>query len=200
VELRSKRTNPFATQLARQAPQDTIVFDEALTSSPDLTRYLTPKAPGSFFQTRGGSLGVGFPGAIGVQLANPGRMVVGVSGDGGAMYTIQALWTAARYDIPAKFVVANNGSYKLLQMNVERYWTDQELPKRDYPISFDLSNPPLHFADLARGMNVDAVRVEQPWEIAAAIRQMLAHPGPFLIDLVIEGDTHPERIGAAVGQ
>ena len=190
----------FAAELARRAPSDLILFDEALTSSPELTRYLPPKTPGSFFQTRGGSLGVGFPGAIGVQLANPGRTVVGVSGDGGAMYTIQALWTAAREDLPVKFVVANNGSYRLLQLNVDQYWKEQGIEKHDYPLSFDLSNPPLHFVEMARGMGVQGVRVEKPWEIGPAVEQMLAHPGPFLVDLVLESDTHPERIGAAFGQ
>lgn len=190
----------FAAELARQAPEDLILFDEALTSSPELTRYLAPSARGRFFQTRGGSLGVGFPGAIGAQLANPGKTVIGVSGDGGAMYTIQALWTAARHDVPAKFVVANNGSYRLLQLNVDQYWKEQGIGKHEYPISFDLSNPPLHFVEMARGMGVQGVRVEKPWEVAPAIEQMLAHPGPFLVDLVLESDTHPERIGAAFGQ
>jgi benzoylformate decarboxylase len=190
----------FAAELARQAPADTVLFDEALTSSPALTRYLPPTTPGLFFQTRGGSLGVGFPGAIGAQLANPGKTVIGFSGDGGSMYTIQALWTAARHDIPAKFVVANNGSYRLLQLNVDQYWKEQGVPKHDYPLSFDLSNPPLRFDDIARGMDVQGVRVEKPWEIGPAIKQMLAHPGPFLIDLVLAGDTHPERVGVAFGQ
>jgi thiamine pyrophosphate-dependent acetolactate synthase large subunit-like protein len=190
----------FAAELARQVPEDVIVFDEALTSSPDLTRHLTPTLPGHYFQTRGGSLGVGFPGAIGVQFANPGKTVIGFSGDGGSMYTIQALWTAARHKLPTKFVVANNGAYKLLHLNVDQFWTEQGIEKHDYPLSFDLSYPPLQFAELARGLSVDAVRVEKPWEVAPAIRQMLASPGPFLIDLVLEGETHPERIGMACGQ
>ena len=190
----------FAAELARHVPDDVIIFDEALTSSPELTRYLPPTKPGHFFQTRGGSLGVGFPGAIGAQLANPDKTVIGFSGDGGSMYTIQALWTAARHNVPAKFVVANNGSYRLLQLNVDQYWKDQGVARHDYPLSFDLSNPPLRFDDIARGMDVVGLRVEKPWEIAPAIKQMLAHPGPFLIDLVLAGDTHPERIGVAFGQ
>ncbi|MFN8621802.1 MAG: thiamine pyrophosphate-binding protein [Chloroflexota bacterium] len=190
----------FAAELARQAPPDVFLFDEALTSSPDLTRHLPPTRPGHFFQTRGGSLGTGFPGAIGVQIANPGKTVIGFSGDGGSMYTIQALWTAARHDVPAKFVVCNNGSYKLLQMNVEQYWKDTGVERHDYPLSFDLSNPPMQFVEMARGMGVQGVRVEKPWEIAHAVRDMLAFPGPFLIDLVLESDTHPERIGQACGQ
>ncbi len=72
--------------------------------------------------------------------------------------------------------------------------------KHDHPMAFDLSYPPIHFADLARAMGVPSVRVEKPWEIKAAIEQMLAAPGPFLIDLVLEGDVHPERVGNTCGQ
>jgi benzoylformate decarboxylase len=190
----------FAEELARQAPPDVVIFDEALTSSPDLTRHLPPTRPDHYFQTRGGSLGTGFPGAIGVQMANPGKTVIGFSGDGGSMYTIQALWTAARHDVPAKFVVCNNSSYKLLQLNVEQYWKDAGIARHDYPLSFDLSYPPLRFVEMARGMGVEGVRVERPWEIARAVADMLASRGPYLIDLVLENDTHPERIGVACGQ
>lgn len=191
----------FMEQLAAHLPADnTIVFDEALTSSPAVVRYWPPQRTGEYFLTRGGSLGIGFPGAIGAKLANPGKTVIGFSGDGGSMYTIQALWSAARHNVDAKFVVCNNGSYRLLQLNIDQYWKDQDVPAHDYPLSFDLSSPPLHFADLARGMGVAGVRVEKPWEIGPAVQQMLAHPGPFLIDLVLEGDTHPERIGATCGQ
>jgi benzoylformate decarboxylase len=63
-----------------------------------------------------------------------------------------------------------------------------------------LSAPPIKFAELAQALHVPAVRVEKPWEIGPAIKQMLASPGPFLIDLVLEGDTHPERVGNTCGQ
>jgi benzoylformate decarboxylase len=192
---------PFMAELVRQLPDDNVViFDEALTSSPAVVRYWPPQRTGEYFLTRGGSLGIGFPGAIGAKLANPGKTVIGFSGDGGSMYTIQALWTAARHNIDVKFVVCNNGSYRLLQLNIDQYWKDQGVPKHDFPLSFDLSSPPLHFVDLARGMSVPGLRVETPEQIAPAIQQMLATPGPFLIDLVLEGDTHPERIGATCGQ
>ena len=165
-----------------------------------MTRYLGATRPGQYFLTRGGSLGVGFPGAIGVSVANPGKTVIGFSGDGGSMYTIQALWTAARHNIPTKFVVCNNGSYHLLQLNIEQFWKEQGIKKHDYPLSFDLSAPPIKFAELAQAMSVPAVRVEKPWEIGPAIKQMLASPGPFLIDLVLEGNVHPERVGNTCGQ
>src|SRR5206468_12545138 len=114
----------FAEELDRQLPPDAIIFDEALTTSPELTRYVVPKEPGQYFLTRGGSLGVGFPGAIGVKLANPDKVVFGFTGDGGSMYTMQALWTAHRHNIAAKFVVCNNGSYELLKLNIKEYWKE----------------------------------------------------------------------------
>ena len=191
----------FMEELTAQLPKkDVIIFDEALTSSPAVVRYWPPQRTGEYFLTRGGSLGIGFPGAIGAKLANPSKTVIGFSGDGGSMYTIQALWTAARHNIGAKFVVCNNSSYRLLQLNIDQYWKDQGIAKHDFPLSFDLSSPRLGFVDLARGLGVPGVRVEDPAEVAGAIQQMLAHDGPFLIDLALEGDVHPERIGNTCGQ
>lgn len=192
VPMRGSR---FMEELAAQLPDGAVIFDEALTNSPALTRYLPPRKPGEFFQTRGGSLGVGIPGAIGVKLANPGKTVIGFSGDGGAMYTIQALWTAARHKIDAKFVVCNNASYKLLQLNIQQYWKEIGVPAHKFPLSFDLSRPKLRFDKMAESMGVAGARVEKPAEIAPAIRQMLSHKGPFLIDLVLEGDVDPASIG-----
>jgi thiamine pyrophosphate-dependent acetolactate synthase large subunit-like protein len=190
----------FMEELAPQLPEDAIIFDEALTSSPAVVRYYPPTKAGQYFVTRGGSLGVGIPGAIGARLANPDKLVIGFTGDGGAMYTIQALWTAARHNVNAKFVVCNNASYRLLQLNIEEYWKERSVPKHDFPLSFDLSSPILRFDEMARSMGMTGLRVEKPWEIAPAIKQMLAHPGPFLIDLVLESDTHPDRVGATCGQ
>lgn len=190
----------FMAELAKQVPEDVVIFDEALTNSPPLTRYLPPSRAGHFFQTRGGSLGVGIPGAIGLQLAHPGKTVIGFTGDGGAMYTIQALWTAARHNLPVKFVICNNGSYKLLQLNIQAWWKEQSVPAHEFPLCFDLSRPALGFVDMARGLGVTGRRVEKPEDVEPAIREMLNHPGPFLIDLVLGGDTHPELIGLKCGQ
>ena len=183
----------FAEELARQIPADAILFDEALTTSPDLTRYLTPTTPGHYFLTRGGSLGVGIPGAIGLKIAHPDKVVFGFTGDGGSMYTYQALWTAARYDIDAKFVVCNNSSYELLKLNIEEYWKERDIAEHGFPVGFDLAKPPIHFAELARALGVAAVRVEKPDEIAPAITQALEHEGPFLIDLVITSQVEGTR-------
>ncbi|MFN6566851.1 thiamine pyrophosphate-binding protein [Dendronalium sp. ChiSLP03b] len=190
----------FAAELAKQLPEDVIIFDEALTCSPDLTRYLIPTKPGHYFLSRGGSLGVGIPGTIGAKLANPDKMVIGFTGDGAAMYTIQALWSAARHNIDAKFVICNNRSYRLLQVNIQAYWQERDIPQHEYPLSFDLSKPEIRFDEMANSMGVPGIRVEKPQEIAPAIQKALAHKGPFLIDVVLEADVHPEMIGIKCGQ
>jgi benzoylformate decarboxylase len=176
----------FMEELAALAPRDLCVFDEALTCSPELTRYLPPAVPGQFLQTRGGSLGVGIPGAIALKLAHPEKTVFGFTGDGGSMYTIQALWTAAHHRIGAKFVVCNNQSYMLLKLNILQYWKDQiHVEEHAFPESFSLANPAVDFVRLGESMGVPGSRVEKPGEIRPAIEKALAHDGPFLIDLVL---------------
>ncbi len=190
----------FARALAPHMPADAILFDEALTSSPALMRYLPAIRPGGYHLTRGGSLGVGFPGAIGAKLAHPAKTVIGFSGDGGSMYTIQTLYTARRHDCGAKFVVCNNRSYRLLQLNIDAYWKDAQLPAHEHPLCFDLSQPAIRFDELARAMGVEAVRVETSEQVAPAIERMLADDRPFLIDLILAGDFHPEAVALKCGQ
>jgi len=185
----------FMEELASKLPADAVIFDEALTSSPDLTRYIPPTMPGHFFQTRGGSLGVGIPGALGAKLANPDKTVVGFTGDGGSMYTIQALWTAAHHGIGAKFVVCNNQSYMLLELNILQYWKERGIEEHAFPESFRLGEPGIDFAALSRSLGVPAARVQSPDEIGPAIREMLETEGPFLIDCVLTS-----RVPGAKGQ
>jgi thiamine pyrophosphate-dependent acetolactate synthase large subunit-like protein len=190
----------FARVLAKKIPDNSVIFDEALTSSPPITRYLPPRKPGDIFYTRGGSLGIGIPGAIGVKLLHPEKTVLGFTGDGGSMYTIQALWSAARHNVGAKFIVCNNGGYKLLQLNIDQYWEGKNIEKHDFPLPFDLSYPAIRFDEIAKSMGVDALRVERPEEIGPAIDRMLADDKPFLIDLVIKGDINPDLVNKICGQ
>jgi benzoylformate decarboxylase len=176
----------FAEELAKHLPKDVIIFDEALTNSAALTRYIVPSTPGHLYQTPGGTLGVGIPGAIGVKLARPEHTVVGFTGDGGAVFTYPALWTAAHYRINAKFVVCNNRSYRILKDNLVVYWRDLHMQQGDFPASFDIRDPDLDYVSLAKGMGVPGTRVTRPSEMAGAIAAMLAHNGPYLIDLILE--------------
>ena len=190
----------FAAALAERLPDDAVIVDEALTNSPALIRYRPPEVPGSHLLTRGGSLGIGFPGAVGAKLALPGHPVVGVSGDGGSMYTAQALWTAARHHLDTVFVVCNNRSYRLLQANIGTWWRDQGIPRHDYPPAFDLSEPPIRFDELAWSMGVLGIRVEKSEQIEPAIDDALSTKGPVLLEVVVEGDVHPELVDVRCGQ
>jgi benzoylformate decarboxylase len=176
----------FAEELAKHLPKDAIIYDEVLTNSPALTRYIPPSAPGHLHQTPGGTLGIGFPGAVGVKLARPGSTVVGFSGDGGAMFTFPALWTAAHYRIGAKFVVCNNRSYRILKDNLVVYWRERNINPPDFPAPFNIREPDVDYVSLAKGLGVPGVRVTRPGEMRSAIRSMLEHDGPFLIDLILE--------------
>ncbi|MBV9351276.1 MAG: thiamine pyrophosphate-binding protein [Mycobacterium sp.] len=176
----------FAAELAYQMPDDAVIFDESLTNSEALMRYLPPDFPGRLYHTPGGTLGIGFPGAIGVKLAEPTRTVVGFSGDGGALYTLQALWTAAHYRVGAKFVVCNNRSYRLLKDNIVRYWQILGMRATSFPASFDIHEPYVDYVSLAEGLGVPGIRVTQLDEMSAGIKEMLVHDGPFLLELVLE--------------
>ncbi|MFI5934567.1 thiamine pyrophosphate-binding protein [Actinoplanes sp. NPDC051494] len=173
----------FLTELAQRAPRDLMVFDEALTASPYVSRYLKPELPGHYLVTRGGSLGVGIPGAVGMKIAHPDRTVVGFTGDGGAMYTYQAVWTAVRHDVPAVFVVCNNHRYQLLNANIDEYWKEQGIDGRTHPHSFDLSHPAIDFVALAQSLGADGIRLDKPSQIAATVERMLTTRRPLLIDL-----------------
>jgi benzoylformate decarboxylase len=133
-------------------------------------------------------------------MAEPERTVIGISGDGGCMYTIQCLWTAARHNVNAKFVVCQNRSYRLLQANIAQFWKEQGIEGRPFPLCFDLSSPDISFEELAKSMGVQGERVWKPSQVKGAIERMLTSKGPYLINLVMKGDFHPELIGVHCGQ
>ena len=135
-------------------------------------------------RARGGGIGPGLPGALGVQLAEPARKVVGVCSDGAAMYSITALWTAAHHRIPVTFVMLNNAAYRILKLNMVEY-LGPAVRGRQF-IGMDLTDPALRFDRMAESMGVPGHRVERPDELAPALREALAHTGPSLIDVVME--------------
>ena len=102
-------------------PPDAIVVDEAITASLELARTVQFERTGDYIGARGGGIGQALPGALGVKLAQPGRPVVALSGDGSAMYSIQALWTAAHHDLAVVFVILNNREYRILKHNMDTY-------------------------------------------------------------------------------
>jgi benzoylformate decarboxylase len=177
----------FAAELEAALPADAIVVDESITAGPDLARTVQFERPGDYVGARGGGIGQALPGALGVKLAHPERPVVAVSGDGSAMYSIQALWTAAHHDLAVVFVILNNREYRILKHNMDTYRQRfGAKPDRGYP-NMDLVAPDLGFVELARGMGVDGARITTPGELRPALEKALAARRPFLLDVAIEG-------------
>ena len=174
-------------ELRRGVPDNAVIVDESITASLDLARAFDYRGPGDYFSGRGGGIGQGLSGALGVKVAMPDRPVVAISGDGSAMYSIQALWTAAHHRLPIVFVILSNREYRILKHNVD-VWRQKFEPGTQHPYQqMDLAGPELDFVHLAAGMGVEGVRVEKADDIAAAVAKAVAANRPFLIEIAIEG-------------
>jgi len=173
--------------LAEALPEDVVVVDESITAGAEVARNFRLAGPGDGYGGRGGGIGQGVSGALGVALAHPDRMVVAISGDGSAMYSIQSLWSAAHHQLNVLFVILSNREYRILKHNVEVYRQRFDVPSNNPYPHMDLSSPEMDFSQMATGMGVPAVQISQPDEIEAAVQKALASSGPYLIDMVVEG-------------
>jgi benzoylformate decarboxylase len=168
-------------------PPNTIVVDESITASLDLARTIDFERTDEYVGARGGGIGQALPGALGVKLAHPDRPVLAVSGDGSAMYSIQALWTAAHHDLDVVFLILNNREYRILKHNMDTYRQRfGAKPDRGYP-NMDLVAPELGFVDIARGMGVEAARITTPAALRPALDKAFGSGRPVLLDVAVEG-------------
>ncbi len=165
-------------------PAEAVLVDESISSGAGMFQFLRNAQPGGLYGNRGGGIGWGLPGAVGVQLALPERRVVAVIGDGSAMYSIQALWTAAHEKLPMVFVILNNRSYRILKQRLSA--TQGIAAQRGRYVGMELSEPTIDFTGLARSMGVAAERVETIPAFIAALKKGLAGDGPLLIDAATE--------------
>ena len=174
------QTSRFMEELAKQLPDDALYLRRGADLLAAADALHAARQTGALFPDARRIAGRGYPRRDGLKLAHPDKTVIGFTGDGGSMYTIQALWTAARHNIGAKFVICNNASYMLLKLNIMQYWREQGLPPGKFPDSFDLTGPMVDFVKIAESMGVPGARVERPEQVEPAIQRMLAHDGPFL--------------------
>ncbi len=172
--------------LKEAIPPDTVIVDGGITSSMALRDLLDFGDAESYLAVRDndGSLGDALPMAMGVKLALPDRPVVGVVGDGNAMYSIQGLWTAAHHQIPVVWVICNNATYRILKLNSMRVLGPEAREKLH---SVDLGGPALNFARIAESLGIDGVQVTRGDEVQPAIERALALGKPALVDAVIDG-------------
>ena len=133
-------------RLSEGLPKDAIIVDEGLTSAGSLMTYFPFRDRNSFFGNVSGGIGWGIAAAVGVQIAEPTRRVVAVIGDGSAMYSIQALWTAANQKLPMIFLICNNGGYQILKNRLKLFHGN------DKPIGMDFNDPPIDVASARQGL------------------------------------------------
>ena len=173
--------------LAANLPDDVVIVDESITAQGDLAGAFRSLSPDHYFANRGGGIGQGLAGALGTAVARPDAPVVVVSGDGSAMYSIQALWSAAHHNLNLLFVILANAEYRVLKHNLDIHRSRFDAPSdQPYP-HMDLANPGLGFVDMASGMGVPALRAGNTAEIEQGVQNYLSQSGPYLLEIAIAG-------------
>ena len=164
---------------------DTVIVDDCWSSSGMLRQVLDLSKPKTFFRARkGGSIGFGLPGALGVKLGLPDKEVIAVCGDGSAAWSIQSLWTAAHYRIPVTFIIANNATFRQVKLV-------RKLVLGDYPLNekhegMEIDDPVIDFSMLARSMGVKGKAVRNPGDLGRVLRAAVDSSEPRLVEVFVE--------------
>ncbi|MFE9427859.1 pyruvate dehydrogenase [Kitasatospora sp. NPDC006697] len=179
-----------ASVLDEVAAEDAVFTVDTGMNNVWAARYLTPngrrRVIGSFLH---GSMANALPHAIGAQLAEPGRQVVSMSGDGGIGMLLGELLTVAKYRLPVKTVVFNNGALGMIKL---------EMLVSGYPES-EIDNGAVDYAAIAEAAGVPGVRVTDPKRVREVLAEALGRPGPVLVDVVTDPNalSIPPHITAA---
>jgi benzoylformate decarboxylase len=158
---------------------DTIVVDEAVTNSRYVRSLHRTTRGDRYYYCRAGGLGWAMPAACGICLGHERKPVLCIVGDGSAMYSPQALWTAAHEGLPIVFAVLNNQQYLILKD------VQTQRGRTDVFTGMDITDPAIDFALVAQSMSVSAVSVSHTDQIHDALADGLTHGKPFLIDIPV---------------
>ena len=172
--------------IARALPEDVAVFDETASSKAKLHTYIRFNQPGGYHTSAAGGLGFCMPGSVGFKLAVPDRPVVCTIGDGSSMYSIQALWSAARYRAEVAFIVVNNRGYSILKGFRDAIGAGDRVPGLDVE--------GIDFVEVARGLGVDGELVEKDGELLPAVERALNAGRPYLLEVMVDPEV-PELLG-----
>ena len=168
-------------QLVEAMPDNAIMVDEGLTSGRQILSLRPHRERYGYHALASGGIGWGLPASVGVSLANPSRPVVCFSGDGSAMYSIQALWTAAHHRLPLSVVIANNGGYRIIKQRLLAFHGD------DNYVGMDFVDPPVDFAGLASSLGLEAMRISDPADLGPKLSDAFGRPGAKLIEVMVDG-------------
>ncbi len=166
-------------RISETLPANAVVVEEGLTSTFSLLSFLPLRDAHCYYGLASGGIGFAMAGAIGVSLALPQRPVVAIVGDGSAMYSIQALWTAAHLKLPITYVIPNNRGYRILKERLRARQGDARF------IGMDLRDPEIDFVRLAESLGVPARRISDAADIVPALRAGMASGGPNLLDVSV---------------
>jgi benzoylformate decarboxylase len=163
-----------ARAIADGLPSDVVVLDEAITVGVLLRPLLRLDRPGSFVHTIGGGLGWGFGGAVGTRMAQD-RPVVAVLGDGCAMFGLQGLWSASKYQVPVLFLIMNNGEYRTLKDTLGEFYGPGPRP------GIELGR--LDWTKVAEFFGVAARRVTSDADLRVLVASVGSLRAPLLVDV-----------------
>ncbi len=172
-----------AAALTAALPDDAVLIEEGITTGVHVRRAFAADRPGSFHHSVGGALGWGIGAGIGVKLARPEAPVVAAIGDGCAMFGIQGLWSAARYEVPVVFVVLNNREYRACKQGMGSVVAGEPAGY----VGMDLAPPAIDFVGLAAAVGVPGRRADSPAAIAEAIGEALGSGRPALVEIPVNG-------------
>jgi acetolactate synthase-1/2/3 large subunit len=169
--------------VAAAQPEDVIVMDEGATAG--FAYYgASAGAPRFTYMTlTGGAIGQGLPCAVGAAVAEPRKRVINLEGDGSSLYTIQALWTAAREKQNLTTIICKNRAYSILRWEMERA---AMTPGAASLALTGLDKPYFDFVKLAEGFGVEGRAVHTAEELTEALHSSFKTPGPMLIEANLE--------------
>jgi benzoylformate decarboxylase len=171
-------------EMARAIGPEVAIVDEAPATLGALRAFLSTESTRQYSFSRGGALGWGMPAAVGFSLGIDRAPVVSIVGDGAALYSPQALWTAAHERLPVTFVVINNREYNILKrfMRSQPHYASTRANRF---IGMDILDPAIDFLALAASMGVPAHRIDRAAEIAPALEAAISSGAPNLIEIPI---------------
>jgi benzoylformate decarboxylase len=186
AEFAKPVTTPLVAgrEMARAIGPNIAIVDEAPATLGHLRAFLNTSSTHQYSFSRGGALGWGMPAAVGFSLGIDRAPVVSIVGDGAALYSPQALWTAAHEKLPVTFVVVNNREYNILKKYMASQPRSASVRANRF-IAMDIVDPAIDFLALAASMGVPARRVERAADIAPAIEAGIASGVPNLIEIPI---------------
>ncbi|MET4092664.1 MULTISPECIES: benzoylformate decarboxylase [Bradyrhizobium] len=163
--------------LSQAMPDDASLVEEVPSHRPAMQKFMPMRGQDSFYTMASGGLGYSLPAGVGMALGKPKQRTVCLIGDGSAMYSIQALWTAAQRKLPLTIVVINNSGYGAMRS------FSQVMQVRNVP---GLELPGIDFVRLAEGMGCHAVRVSKAAELGEALKRGMAFEGTSLVEVVVD--------------